>query len=360
MLSIRRLQYFFLVVLLTTVGFCQNPSQVAPVPPDPLELVTGATQVPSTPQERAQVLELLERARQNGDLHAAGSQPFTLKVSFNAAGNVLFTGSGEMEETWFGPTGSRWTARLGDFSLVRILNNGRIFDDKAVDFIPMRVHMLRDTIFWPFNFNQAHALIRTATVNWKGKELTCILTSGGMSDPSATPGRRWVEREFCIETQTGLLQVLSDAPGVYVLFDYTNALKFHGRVLPRTFTIVEGGNTVLDARLESIADATSSPDSLTPTSEMKGHGPGPLLSGTIRWPRFVRVASGASTVQPVIVHAIVDREGRVVDAELVENSGTALSQTALDIVKQSTYPPDSAVSTREQREAFINVKFVSQ
>ena len=115
-------------------------------------------------------------------------------------------------------------ARLGDFSLARISTGGQIFDDKPVEFIPMRLHMLRDAIFWPIIFDQGHTLIRTATATWKGKDLTCILTSGGMADATPTPGRRWIEREFCIDTNTGLLQVLSMLQG-FILFMTTATLS---------------------------------------------------------------------------------------------------------------------------------------
>ena len=361
MLATRRLLLSFLLVLFVAVGVCQNnPPQTAPVPPDSFELVTGATQVPSTPEERSAVLALMERARQNGDLHAAGSAAYTMRVTFNASGNVLATGAGEMEETWFSPANARWTAHLGDFSLDRIFSSGRVFDDKIADFIPIRLQTLRSAIFWPINFQQGHTLIRTAVVTWKGKELTCALISGEMADPSPTPGRRWEEREFCIENKTGLLQILSDAPGVYVLFDYANALHFHGRVLPSQFKVVEGGNTVLESHLESIADAISGPDSLTPSAQMKTNGPGPLLGGTMRFPRMVPVAPGAATVQPVIVHAILDRHGKVGDAELVGNPDSALGQSALEFVKRGLYPQVERVWAGHQMEAFINVEFVSR
>jgi len=363
MLTTRGLLLFSLIALALSPapgGFCQDQPQVAPLPPDSHELVTGTTQVPGTPEERSAVLSLLERARQNADLHAPGSAAFNLRLNFSAGGSVQQTGTGEMEETWFGPYSFRWTARLGNFSLDRISTGGRIFDDKPADFIPIRLQMLRGAVFWPINFEQAHTLIRTAAVTWKGKELTCVLSSGDMSAATPTPGRRWVEREFCIENKTGLLQILSDAPGIYIIYDYTNALKFHGRVLPRQFSIVEGGNTVLESHLESIADAISGADSLSPSEQMKTHGPGPLLGGTVRFPRFVSVAPGAATVQPVIVHAILDRNGNVGDAELVENSGTQLGQSALDLVKRSTYPRVERTGDGHQLEAFINVQFVSQ
>ncbi|HKV91852.1 MAG TPA: hypothetical protein VJW20_04815 [Candidatus Angelobacter sp.] len=361
MLATRKLQLSSLLILfLSAAAFCQNAPQLAPVPPDPFELVTGATQVPSTPEDRSAVLGLLERARQNGDLHAAGSAAYTMHVSFNASGNVLVTGAGEMEETWFSPAMARWTAHLGDFSLDRIFNDGRTFDDKVADFIPIRLQMLRGAIFWPINFKQAHTLIRTAAVKWKGKDLTCALVSGDMSDATATPGRRWEEREFCIENKTGLLQVLSDAPGIYILYDYTNALRFHGHVLPSQFKIVESGNTVLESHLESIADAISSPDLLAPSAQMKANGQGPLLGGTMRFPRTVPVAPGAAAVQPVIVHAILDRHGKVGDAELVGNPDSALGQSALEFVKRGVYPQVERMWAGHQMEAFINVRFVSQ
>jgi hypothetical protein len=320
--------------------------------------VNGATQVPHTPQERARVLDLLEHARQNEYLHAPGSAAFTLRVSFSASGNVLYTGSGEMEETWIAPLTFRWVARLGDFAFTRVSARGRVFDDRPTEFIPMRLHMLRDAIFWPVNFNAQHSLVRTATVQWKGLDLTCILTSGVLSDASATPGRRWDEREYCIDQKSGLMQVLSDAPGIYVTYDYSDALQFHGRSLPRQVTIVEGGKTVLDAHLDLIADVDpNNPDLLRITPQMQNNS-GPILSVTMRFPKTVPVAPGASVVQPVIVHAILNREGKVVDAELLEDSTSALTQSALDLVKRSTF--EQAQGGRLQREAFINVQFVSR
>lgn len=358
--ALRPFFFTFIALVFLSISALSQP-KMAPVPSDPLELVTGATKIPSTPEERAAVLNLLERARQNADLHAAGSAPFTLHVSFSASGNVAYTGSGDMEESWFAPFSFRWTAHLGNFSLDRISEGRRIFDSQQAPFIPIRLQMLRGAIFWPLNFQQAHTLIRTASVSWKGKELTCVLTSGEGSDATPTPGRRWVEREFCIEPKTGLLQVFSDAPGIYVLYDYSNPLRFHGRVLARQFSVLEGGNQVLEARIESIGDPTSTAESLSPNEEMRTHGPGPLLGGTMRFPRIIPLPPGAAYIQPVIIHAVLDRAGKVGEAEVVENSDAMLSQYALDSVKRSAFPQQVRQAwANHQTEAFINVQFVSQ
>ena len=84
MLAIRRLRLSFLFVLFTTAGFGQKAPELAPLPSDSFELVAGATHVPGTPQERGQALDLLEHARQNSDLHAAGSPAFSMRINFSS------------------------------------------------------------------------------------------------------------------------------------------------------------------------------------------------------------------------------------------------------------------------------------
>jgi hypothetical protein len=62
-------------------------------------------------------------------------------------------------------------------------------------------------------------------------------------------------------------------------------------------------------------------------------------------------------IQPVIVHAVLDKKGHVVEAEALQHSDTLLADAALAIVARSNYRrPESERPV--QREAFINVEFV--
>jgi hypothetical protein len=55
----------------------------------------------------------------------------------------------------------------------------------------------------------------------------------------------------------------------------------------------------------------------------------------------------------VIVHAILDaQDGRVLDAETLQNSDRDLSRAAIDMVRSTSFPPSGF-----QQEAFINVQF---
>jgi len=166
------------------------------LPFDPLELATGPTVVPDTPQKRAVVLDLLERARQNSAMHTPGTAAFSLKVSFNSVGKgSRNSGYGELEETWLNGQTWRWSARLGDYSQLRIFYEGEAYDDKPHGHMPLRLQMVRNSVFWPVLGNFSSALLRMATAKWEGTDLACILISG------AVPG-----------SETGTTQAAHDRP----------------------------------------------------------------------------------------------------------------------------------------------------
>ena len=358
-MSIRPSRIALFVLFFVASLLSQSAPKVAPLPYDPLELATGPTVVPDTPEKRAVLLNLLERARQNSAMHTPGMAPFALKVSFNSTGGDSHSqGYGELEETWLNGQTWRWSARLGDYSQLRIFYQGAAYDDKPRGHIPLRLQMVRNSVFWPVVGNFAPGLIRMATANWEGTEVACILTSGAVNDATATPGRRWEENEFCIDPKTGLLRIHSEAPGIYSVYDYNGGIQFHGRILPRQTTIVEGGTSVLQIHLDDIQDANGDPNQFVPTKKMLSHGPGAIMVGPFRFPDSVRAPAGYSgVVQPVIVHAILDQKGKVLDAEVVQTSDPALAAAALGVVWHSSYMPAQRQDRPLQREAFINVRF---
>jgi len=357
-MSNRALRILLFLLLACGFFFSQEAPKTAPLPYDPLELATGPTVVPDTPEKRALLLNLLERARQNSAMHTPGTAPFDIKVSFNSVGDSHSTGYGELEETWLNGQTWRWSARLGDYSQLRIFYQGAAYDDKPRGHMPLRLQMVRNSVFWPVVGNFAPTLMRMATARWEGTDVACILISGALNEASATAGRRWEENEFCIDPKTGLLRIHSEAPGIYSVYDYNGAAQFHGRTIPRQTTIVEGGTTVLQIHLDSVQDANDDPNQFVPTKKMMSHGPGAIMVGPFRFPESVRAPAGYSgEIKPVIVHAILDQKGKVLDAEVVGSSDPALSAAALGVVWHSSYLPAQQRDRPLQREAFINVRF---
>jgi len=350
-----------LLSLLLVGTFCfaqQAPLQmaIAPVPVDPHELVTGIVKVLDETDQRATVLGLIERARQNSDLHAPAGHPYVLKVSFEASGNVAQTGPGQMEETWVQPFQWRWTANFGSYVQTRI-QSGRLYDENP-SMLPLRLHMVRGTIFWPIHTGP-NEMLRISPGIWNSSPVMCVLSSNPRFEAAKTAGRNWEESEFCIDTKSGLLQTYSVAPGLYAVYDYKDAVRFHASLLPRTITIFEGSASVLTVHLDSITDAGQvDPKLFQPTPKMLSQPSGPVIAGGYH----ILAPGGASpnvkgVIQPVIVHTLLNPQGKVEEAEALQTDDPTLSSTALSIVKNSTYPTQENARPF-QREAFIDVRFV--
>jgi hypothetical protein len=113
--------------------------------------------------------------------------------------------------------------------------------------------------------------------------------------------------------------------------------------------------------LDNIEDPNASDRSLfMPSAQMLARGPGPLLMGRVHFPQTAPAPAGhVGEVQPVVVIASLDKDGKVLEAEALPNSDSNLSDAALALVQRSTYAP--ATSQRlTQRAAFIEVKFVGK
>lgn len=378
MFARRAVSFCFLLLLATSFAFAQSaplaqdsePQRAPfviprpPIPADPLELATGATKILDTPEERATMLGLLERARQNSDLWGP-TKPYVLKLSYNSSGNALYTGSGEMTQIWMSPARFRFDAQLGGFTQTRLFTGGRAYDQRSNSFVPLRLQMVRNVVFWPMNF-APRAMLRIAAGKLGETDLLCGLFSSNLNSPeemSAVPGRRWVEVEYCVDPKSGLLRVYSEAPGIYAVYDYSEPLEHNGHVLPRNINVTEAGQNMLNVHLESIADPSPNDvAALTPGPALASAGLGNPLSFPIRFQQLAPAPTGyKGEIHPVIIHAILDGDGRALDQEPLQTADPVLTQAAMDLVRTRNFPPATGGNqriVRAQREVFINVKFL--
>jgi beta-lactamase regulating signal transducer with metallopeptidase domain len=311
------------------------------------EPIVGPITTASSPGERATVLALLEQARQNSDLHIAGTPPFYLEATFEASGPVSEVGSGELSETWMSGQRWRWTAMLGGYSSVRIGSGRTGYDAPAATPLPMRVHMLRRVIFGPVQTANP-GRIRVASARVAGTAVTCVLL--GPTTTPESPARLWQEDEYCVDA-AGLLRVHSPALGAYTQLDYSHPLRFGGRVLPGDLRAYLDGVQV--ARASLIIRPAGEPDEglFTPTPEMIARGLAPVTG----FAQKVLLRAPAALVAPgapvTIVHASVDASGTVLEAE-VASGDPRHSSSALEIVRAYQFPNNGM-----QRDAYVGVDF---
>ncbi|HLM80254.1 MAG TPA: hypothetical protein VK302_06435 [Terriglobales bacterium] len=332
-------------------------AQTNPPPPDSHEMVTHEPRTLTKPADRSAALDLLDRARQNFNLHDI-STPYALKVSFETNGAAEMEGEWTMDEISDGESHWRWmttaTAQSQDSVFIRIGANGRVYGTNPSQPVPLRVQLVRSALHWPIMRNAGASAIRAADVERDGKPMSCLLLSASIP-PNPAP-RSWVEREYCIDRATGLLQMWSEAPGIYAVYDYDGVAPFHGHTLPRQISIFEDGRPAVQVRVESFEDAPNlDPNLFKPGPEMANAGESFTLASPNRFPMRVDPSDAPTSpfFQPVIVHAILDaQDGSVLDAEALQNSDKDLSRAAIEMVRSTSFPPSGF-----QQEAFINVQF---
>src|SRR5579872_2962399 len=255
----------------------RSSPRMAPVPADPLELVTGPVQTASTPEARDAALQLLGRAR-DAFVLSKPAQPYHLKIRFtvDSQGQTNYDGAWEMDDVYTPGQGVRWTA-----------NAEAGFHMTAIS-IPLRLHEARGLMNRPIA-SESYAKqesIRTAAASFKGVPLTCVLLTRSRNAVNPATGRGWEEAEECIDPQSGLLQIHSEVPGRYVVYDYENAFQLGGHLLPRTVTVSEASRVVSKLSVESI-ETTAPADArlFQPTEAMKSGGPSTAMGGATKLTR---------------------------------------------------------------------------
>lgn len=327
-------------------------AQTNPPARDANEFATRDTHFVTRQSDRDDLIALLMAAREKNDLRDI-TTPYSLKASFETSGSTQLEGKGTYEEFSEGDS-RRWTAKLGDYEITRIANGAHVYSTNPTEPIPLRIQTVRAAMVSPIPQTFDPATMREAKVKRDGKTMSCVLGSGSVgNDP---PPRAWTESEHCVDTATGLLQMWSEAPGVFALYNYEGAKDFHGHMLPREISVYQEGHLTLSIHLESPQDLPElDPNLLTATQEMIDAGEAAVLGMPNRFPIHVMPsnAPASSHFQPVIVHAILDaNDGTVIDAEPIQNYDPELTRAAMDLISTSAFP-----SLGFQRDVYINVEF---
>jgi hypothetical protein len=119
----------------------------------------------------------------------AGMGPFRVDVSFSSTGQSSDNGQGQFSQTWIDGGVWRWTASLGNVSIVR--GSGPIGPSaESAEGVPMPIHLVRNAIFNPMYAPMAMGTqLSTAAAKVNGQPATCMmnLRCAGPSELSGPP-----------------------------------------------------------------------------------------------------------------------------------------------------------------------------
>ena len=245
-----------------------------------------------------------------------------------------------------------------------------LYSNQPGGVLPLRLMQVREAIF--FNFAQIgpRLPLRTATGYVNGAEQRCVLLGSNVPGRPSDGGRGWDDSEYCVDSNTGLLTIYSPVPGLYVHYDYSNAITFHGKTIPGSFTISEAGRTVIEAKTESVSDPADPKSTLFDPAGMTALGVGrdmtPALHVRAMAPVDAAVfRSGANlAMQVVVLHGSVSPDGHVSETEILASSDPGLNQTALDQADKWSGAVRSADqaqpgTTQQSHEMLFTVEFVT-
>jgi hypothetical protein len=358
---------FWLMLAGALSVLAKDAPRMAPVPADPLELVTGQIQAADTPASRGAVVQLLSSARDSYAFRSAG-HGYDLKVSFtvNSGGQTEYDGAWAMEDIFDPQLGLRWTAQAeGGYSTTQISSNGMFYGTGTASTFPLRLQEARAALFDPIpaaGFINGDSL-RTSASTFHGEQVTCVLLSGPQSGVATTSGRSWEETEECIDPQSGLLRVHSQVPGRYYSYEYSNALQLGGHMVPRKVIVTEGGKTVSEISVDSLVEMPSADPSLfVPSDAMKAAaGPSTAMGEAQKIWRYAGRGpfTARVTAHPVCVFGLVTPSGQLTEAHSLQPSDPN-SQVAVEAAKRMNFFYPTPPGARPQQHfVFVIEKFVA-
>ncbi len=314
-------------------------------------------------------MTLLTKARELSNVRA---QPYDLKTSFTTSGGLPSDGSWTLEDIAPGRGIYRWTAQGPNYAGINLYTHGTrgvLYSNQPAGVLPLRLVQVREAIF--FNFAQIgpRLPLRTATGYVNGAEQHCVLLGPNVPGRPSDGGRSWDDSEYCVDSNTGLLTIYSPVPGLYVHYDYSNAIQFHGKTIPGSFTISEAGRTVIEAKTESVSDPGAPQSALFDPAGMTALGVGRVMTPPLHVRGIVPIngaifRSGANlAVQVVTLHGSVSPDGHVSETEILASSDPGLNQSALDQADQwgARRSADQAQpgTTQQSHEMLFTVEFVT-
>ncbi len=357
----------WLICGLPLAGFGETGPKIASVPKEPLELVAGQLPATASGANRKAALELLARARES---YALRTPPlgYNLKVRFttDSKGQTDYDGAWEMEDLFVPGQGLRWTGKAAaGYSNVGIHSNAGLFNDATAGIVPLRLEEVRGILLHPLPSDTfaSRGSIRTASVTFHEASVTCILLSAEKKPALPALGRAWEESEECIDPQTGLLVMHSEAPGRYAVYDYTEAPQLGSHALPKTLTITEGGKVVSTISVEALDELdTTDASQFVPTKAMRTKGRSIELGSTTKLTRVHAPGplTSSMTVRAVCILGVVTPTGKLVEAHSLQPSDPN-SQAALEDAKAIDFIPLTPAATAPQQHlVFVIEKFISQ
>ena len=333
-----------------------------PLPSDPLELVTGGAQPIQDADQRGAVTQLLTNAHSLSNVRA---QAYDMKTTFTSYGGSASDGTWVLEDVSPGRNVYRWTAQGPNYSGVNLYTDSRYYVSDPAAAIPLRLAQVRETIFFTTAPTGPYAALRTAAGYLNGTAVQCVLVGFGGQLAALSSGRDWQEAEYCVDAKSGLLMTYSPVPGLYVRYDYSQAIQFHGHTIPGSFIVTQGGKTIIEAKTESVTDPPASSSPQFQPAGLRVAGVGSVMTPASRMFGMVYPPSPLTNnarVDMVVLHSVTSASSQTNELEVLLSTNPSANPQAVDRLAKIGTPMGVGAqpgATPQSHEAFYTLEVLS-
>lgn len=355
---------WFLAAGLSGAASAQTAPQVAPVPRGAFEVAAGPIENAETVAQRDAAVKILSKGRNSYALRNY-RQAWDLKVRFTveSGGQTSNDGAWEMEDIFSPGQGLHWTAKsAAGYSITGIFGASQNYAEATTSVAPLRLQEARAMLYNPLPSIEFanRGSIRTVSSTLGSTPVVCVLLSPSRAIPHPLNQRAWGESEDCFDPQSGLLQMHSEIPGRYAVYDYRNPARLGSHELPGVITVTEAGRVVSTVSVISLQAIPAADSALfVPTPGMQKAGPPVAMNPSLKITRIHGQAiAGAVSLRPVYVFGLLTPEGHLVEAHSLQPSDPN-SDAAVRDAQAINFSPSMKPGAPQQRFVFVLEEFAS-
>jgi TonB family protein len=305
----------------------------------------------------------LHAAEKDTSLTADDVQPFYLKMSVQLFDPKGAPGEqGTVELYWAGARKEKLVYSFPSYSATEVQVDDKLFRTSGSGVPPAAVPLLIDKVLHPMaqiaQIDKSDPQTRKVTM---GKmQLDCIMLARPIG---VAPVPLGLFPTYCFDPGDGALRASSIPPFNVILRNVLST--FQQRRIALDVVITAKGVQAVEGKIEkmeqrAIADTDLSTDGLA----LAPHPPVVIAAGVIAG----RVMSAVSPVYPpiakarhvqgtVVLYAMIGKDGKIHNLEVLSSPDPALTTAAEDAVRQWTYRPYTLLGEPVEVETTINVNF---
>ncbi len=282
------------------------------------------------------------------------------------------SGEGKVEYWWSTSKMTRVTWTKGsNVSSEWHTADGKTLKSVTGDDVTSMEHRLSSAVLFSFpsagDYETGDWHLKLVTLDNAGNESLCVAVVSSKTGLDAVGNPlRGVGTAYCFDPKAPFL--VSTLMNHTITNSYSKVQKFQNHNIAGHIDIAYLGQKKLEADLEDYAEVapddaafTPSPDAKEPVVEVRtipigaGITPGMLLDRVP--PVYPPDAKAAHIMGTVVVKAVIGKDGRVHDPEVVSSPDSSLSAAALEAVRQWQYRPYTLNGKPVEVMTHINVVF---